>query len=584
MSRVIMNRNGMKLCGRTVIRTVATAVLISAILPLKSGRAQEPTVGVVLNDERAYDGFTLFAPLAHSNTYLIDNEGRLINSWESVFAPALSVYLLEDGSLLRAGDPGGNDTFTAGGDGGLVERFDWDGNLTWQFRYSNERHRLHHDIEPLPNGNVLMIAWELKTATEVHVAGGDTTLLSEGELWPDHIIEVQPTGPTDGEIVWEWHLWDHLIQDFDSTKANFGVVEDHPELVDINFLNNGRADWNHTNAVNYHPKLEQIVLSTPTLNEIWIIDHSTTTEEAAGHTGGNSGKGGDLLYRWGNPRVYRLGTRADQKLFFQHDAQWIEPDVPGAGNILIFNNGGDRPEGSFSTVDEIVTPIEKNGSYTRSPDLPFGPMEPFWSYRAENPSDFFSRVISGAQRLPNGNTLICSGVTGTFFEVTQEKEIVWRYINPATRNGIVAQGDTIPVVDGSHTNPVFRCTRYGRDFPGFVDKDLTPGLHIEDLATFVEHSEPVPEKFALFQNYPNPFNPATTIRYDLNQDVFVTLKIYNLRGQEIRTLVEADLQPGTQSVIWDGRDRHGHPVASGIYLYRIQAGDFHQVKKMSLLR
>ncbi len=325
-------------------------------------------------------------------------------------------------------------------------------------------------------------------------------------------------------------------------------------------------------------------MSTPTLNEIWIIDHSTTTEEAAGHTGGNSGKGGDLLYRWGNPRVYRLGTRADQKLFFQHDAQWIEPDVPGAGNILIFNNGGDRPEGSFSTVDEIVTPIEKNGSYTRSPDLPFGPMEPFWSYRAENPSDFFSRVISGAQRLPNGNTLICSGVTGTFFEVTQEKEIVWRYINPATRNGIVAQGDTIPVVDGSHTNPVFRCTRYGRDFPGFVDKDLTPGLHIEDLATFVEHSEPVPEKFALFQNYPNPFNPATTIRYDLNQDVFVTLKIYNLRGQEIRTLVEADLQPGTQSVIWDGRDRHGHPVASGIYLYRIQAGDFHQVKKMSLLR
>ena len=104
---------------------------------------------------------------------------------------------------------------------------------------------------------------------------------------------------------------DHLIQDFDASKANYGEVAEHPELIDLNFrlseTTNYRdpSDWIHSNGIDYNPELDQIVLSPSNFSEVWIIDHSTTRTEAAGSNGGNSGKGGDLLYRWGNPRAYR---------------------------------------------------------------------------------------------------------------------------------------------------------------------------------------------------------------------------------------------------------------------------------------
>ena len=104
-------------------------------------------------------------------------------------------------------------------------------------------------------------------------------------------------------------------------------------------------DWNHTNSVAYNAALDQIMLSVHSFHEIWVIDHSTTTAEAAGSTGGKRGKGGDLLYRWGNPVVYHAGKVSDQQLFGQHHAHWIPPGRPGAGNLLVFNNGSRRPGG-----------------------------------------------------------------------------------------------------------------------------------------------------------------------------------------------------------------------------------------------
>jgi hypothetical protein len=246
---------------------------------------------------------------------------------------------------------------------------------------------------------------------------------------PDHVIEVKPTGPTTGDIVWEWHLWDHLIQDFDPRQNNYGVVTDHPELVDINF-GKENMDWNHINSIDYNEEFDQIILSSYGQDEIWIIDHSTTTEEAAGHTGGNSGKGGDILYRWGNPQAYRAGDLNDKKLFGQHDAQWIESGCPGEGNILVFNNGENRPNGKYSSIDEIVPPVDANGSYFYTPGNAYGPEEPIWIYTAENPTDFYSYRLSGAHRIPNGNTLVCDGPHGYFFEVTLDKELVWEYTNP----------------------------------------------------------------------------------------------------------------------------------------------------------
>jgi hypothetical protein len=376
-------------------------------------------------------GQILFSPMVSSVTYLIDRNGNITHTWPSGYFPGEAVYWLNDGTILRTirvGVSPGN-----GGVGGGVQKIQWDGSITWDFRYNTNGYLSHHDIEPLPNGNILMIAWETKTSAEAVAAGRNPSTISGNTLMPDHIIEVRPTGPTSGDIVWEWHVWDHLIQDYDSSKENYGLVADHPELVDINYVTASAglsSDWLHCNSVDYHEAFDQILISVHNFNEIWVIDHSTTTQQAAGHTGGNSGKGGDLLYRWGNPLAYQQGSSSDQQLFSQHDATWIAPGCPGAGNILIFNNGANRPGGSYSSVDEIVPPVNATGQYTREPESPYGPSSPLWSYTSDPLSSFYASYISGAQRLPDGNTLICDGPAGRFFEVTPGKETVWQYINP----------------------------------------------------------------------------------------------------------------------------------------------------------
>ena len=438
------------------------------------------TVGLFKNSPKAFPGYTLFAPKHHTLIYLMDNQGRAVHSWKSEYEPGQSVYLLENGNLLHCCFTR-NKGFTRGGEGGRLEEFDWDGNLVWEFEYSTDQYLSHHDVKPLPNGNVLMLAVEKKTYEECLAAGFSPRMMRDRQLFPEYFIEVQPTRPKGGKIVWEWHVWDHLIQDNDPTKANYGDVAEHPELIDVDC--NGRpvpAFWNHGNSIAYNAKLDQIVLSARGCNEIWVIDHSTTTKEAAGHTGGKSGKGGDLLYRWGNPAAYGRGTTRDRQLFQQHDAQWIPDGHPGAGHLLIFNNGLDR---GYSTVVEIVPPMDERGNYTIAPGKPFGPARPVWEYKATNPTDFYSSEISGAHRLPNGNTLICAGVRGKFFEVTPAGETVWEYVNPVVHNGILAQGEIAGLDHRGHSwNAVFKIHRYPIDYPGLAGKDLTPMGPIEQPA------------------------------------------------------------------------------------------------------
>jgi hypothetical protein len=402
----------------------------------------------------AFIGYTLFSPEYSKTTFLIDKQGKIVHTWESNYIQGLGLFLLENGDLLRTTLSYNNPVFVAGGVTGSVELYDWNGTIQWEYNYSNNQHCLHHSIKILPNGHILMVGWEYKTAEEAIAAGRDPDSLPIGELWPDHVIEVERSGSSGGTIVWEWHVWDHLIQDYDSSKANYGVVGDHPELVDINYgIYEGkeRADWNHINSIDYNENFDQILLSARHQHEIWVIDHSTTTEEAAGHTGGNSGKGGDLLYRYGNPDIYGAGDKNDQRLFGQHDAQWIPIGYPGQGHILLFNNGQGRPEGQYSSVDELIPPVDENGSYYLEPGTAYGPEELVWSYTAKNPLDFYAGYLSSAQRLPNGNTLICDGDHGIFFEVTPEEKTVWNYRN------------TIP---NPIANQVFKILCYAPDYPG----------------------------------------------------------------------------------------------------------------------
>jgi hypothetical protein len=444
--------------------------LLIVILPLTLD-AQNQTVGLFQYDSASFEGYTLFSPIGSQATYLIDNYGRLVHSWESEYIPNLSVYLLENGDLLRSSKTQDGITMEGG-----VQILAWDGTVVWEFPFFGTDYIQHHDIEPLPNGNILLLVSEDKTYAEAVAMGRDPALMNDTILSPEYIVEVAQTGPTSYNIVWEWHFWNHLIQDFDSTKTNYGAVAEHPELLDINYAKHSRADWIHANAVAYNPELDQIAISSRTLNELYIIDHSTTSAEAAGHSGGNSGMGGDILYRWGNPRSYGAGTEQNQKFFAEHDVQWIKPGLPGEGHLLIFNNGADRPGGKYSTVEEIVPPIDEYGNYQQpDPGTPFGPAGPIWIYQAHNPTSFYCDNISGAQRLPNGSTLICSGPNGLFFEVTPDGDIIWEYKNPVTNVGILEQGEPL----GGKANSVFRCYRYASDYPGLIGKDLTPGALIE---------------------------------------------------------------------------------------------------------
>lgn len=546
-----------------------------------SGTLPERTVGLMLREEGAYEGYTLFAPLSWNVTYLIDMDGRQVHSWPGDYYPGNSVYLLENGHLLHTCNMN-NAKFTGGGTGGRVQEVDWDGNVIWEFEYSTTAHCQHHDVEFMPNGNILMIAWEYKSNIEAIEAGRDTSLLVDNELWPDHIIEVNPA--TD-EIVWEWHVWDHLIQDFDAIKANYGVVQDHPERIDINYTHGPGADWNHLNGIDYNEELDQIIVSSRELSEFWIIDHSTTTQEAADHIGGNSGQGGDLLYRWGNPRVYNMGGIIDQKLFFQHDTQWIASDLPGANHILVFNNGDNRPGGNYSSVDELDPPMTQDGQYIRTGGQTFGPDDLVWTYYADPVENFYSSYISGAQRFVNGNTLICSGANGRLFEVTENGTLVWEYINPVTNDGPVTQGDPIPEVNNRKSNNVFRAYRYDSDYPGLQDKILTPGDFIEGYPTaVVSQDSRVINKFKLHQNFPNPFNPVTAIGYQLSSTCFVKLDILNILGQTVKTLVSEVKPAGKYSIVWDSNNDSGHPVKSGVYFYRLTTGDQIQIRKMTLLK
>ncbi len=477
-----------------------------------------PPRGLRENKPEAFQGYTLFAPLMSGTTFLVDMKGEVVHRWETKTAP-MSVELLADGTLLRMARINENPVFFGGGIGGRIQELDRDGNVKWDYVLSNDKMCMHHDIERLPNGNILAIAWEFLSRDEAIALGRDPEQTDGRGFWPDCVLEIKPTRPSGGEIVWEWHAKDHFVQDRDPSKPNHGAIADHRGRFDINYNPPVRkpatdedkkkeeekqrqmkalgyaggdegeeeeeapttprlkwaGDWMHTNGVHYEPTSDLVILSSPRFSELFVIDHSTTTAEARTEKGGRFGKGGALLYRYGNPMNYGAGTEADRRLFEQHDPQWIPAGLPGAGHVTVFNNGGGRPEKEFSSVDEIVLPFDAKRGFAYEPKKPFGPSAPVWSY--SDPENFYSFFISGCQRLPNGNTLICAGKDGRFFEVTKDSKIVWEYLNPyggeipASFGNAAPKGDPPPKVEPI---AVFRATRIAPNHPGLIALGIGP--------------------------------------------------------------------------------------------------------------
>ena len=370
---------------------------------------------ILLSD--VYEGYTLItniggAPGIEFKSDLINNNYEIINSWDHTDRPFGIAYLSSD-SILTVGYKGdfGNNILPR------IIQFDWWNSMIVDIELNVENFEPHHDIELMPNGNILLIGWETKSPEETLQAG---KIDNSQDFKPDKIIEIEIINNNSFEIVWEWCAWDHLIQDFDPSKNNYGVIADNPGLVDINLvgIGPGFGDWMHTNSISYNSQLDQIVLSVRHLCELWVIDHSTSTQEASGHSGGNSGKGGDIIYRWGNPQNYDRGIGTDQRLDAQHGIVWIDDGYPGEGNFLIFNN---RNAENSSAVIEIIPPID-NYQYILNQNDSYGPIN-FDLIEF----DYFSLNQSGAFRLLNGNTIITISQEDKIIELDNNENIVWEY-------------------------------------------------------------------------------------------------------------------------------------------------------------
>lgn len=416
--------------------------------------AQElTTIGVRYFNPNVSGGYTLFTPEKNNNVFLINNCGEVINKWEFTERPGATCYLLNNGDLLRAGKKS-------------LEIRDWDNNIIWSFSMESIGNQ-HHDIEPLPNGNILCVVTDLYTNDEILMHGRKPDLIEKNSFKLDKIIEIKPLANNTAEVVWEWRFIDHLIQDFDDSKLNYGNVKDHPELIDINYYTENLivSDFSHVNGIDYNKELDQILISARHLNEIYIIDHSTTTEEAKGNTGGNSKKGGTILWRWGNPQVYRQGTIENQNLYLQHDAKWVEKDYLDEGMISVFNNGGDG-SGNYSSF-HLLNPSISNQNYVMNNNK-FLPLNFEWTWEGSILDEtVLEGKKSGGHFLPNGNFIICETSKGQFSEINKEGEVLWVYKNP-TGISIFNQND-MPT-----SNSIFRAEKYPVSFFNFSQFKIRP--------------------------------------------------------------------------------------------------------------
>ena len=473
-------------CRPLVMAGLAALAAVSVIQSTATERqAPAGTIqfGLIRNDPGAAAGYTLFDS-AHGPVFLIDNAGHMVHRWTMPEYGTFAVAELHPNGHLMVllPDPGTCDPM-----GGGVAWLRPDGEVAWRYMPAD---CTHHDQLLLPNGNVLLLVGSTKSREEMIAAGADPALVHPDGLGVDHLIEVRPEPPSGGEVVWRWSPWDHLVQDFDPDKPNYGRPADHPGRIDLNFLlpaiaNSKWTDWTHANAIDYHAEADHVLFLPRHFSELWVIDHSTTAEESAGRSGGRHGRGGDLLWRWGNPRAHGAGTAADQRLFWPHAAHWIPAGLPGAGNILLFNNGdefdGSGLRRSHSEVLELAYPLgdAKFGAWPAGEPHP--PSTATWRYAANPPREFVSHRMSNAQRLGNGNTLIVSGFQNTLFEVTPQGREVWRYVPPVVHGERLLPSDPAPCKFWSERakrafceNAVYRAFRYPPTHAGLKALDLAP--------------------------------------------------------------------------------------------------------------
>jgi hypothetical protein len=566
------------------------------------------------DESKAYNGYTLFGTAG--KTYLIDMEGHIINSWKIGTNPRLT--------------PGGTIYDAAGGDPSKSTTWlelDWNGNTVWTYTEKRLGYAPHHDFQKIYNTKLgdstfIYIANKSLTLQQCLEAGCDSTNSKNySTAQMDVIVEVDMKG----NVIWEWSFFDHVVQDLYPSKKNYGIVKDNIGKIDLNIKGNPvKSDWLHCNSFDYNEELDLIVINS-VHGEFYVIDHGNTfikNDPTTSISLAASSKG-DFLYRFGDPAKYdqgdppsvldnwEKGTNGHKQLGGSHNIQWIAPGLPGAGNLMVFNNGQNLLEltlqsyvmeinpylnSSGTNTGKFVNPPSAGYNSVNSPDKDLMKekknfsKQVVWSYSSKNNTTFFSTIGSSAQRLPNGNTLVCSDNSGHFFEVyPKDTSIVWEYINPVTRGGIKKIiTDNYPMY-----NSCFRVYRYTSNYPGLVGKKLTAGSTItgkspdyikpSDLLTSVEE-ENNDDYFFIKENnsmnYPNPFTPSTTIKFKIVNSENVKISIYSFEGNFIKELANQRFEAGMYELIWDGTDFNEHFLNSGTYFYTIESETKKETKSM----
>ena len=468
--------------------------ILSALTVLSQESLMIKTETRYWDNSRTTNGYTLFA--TRGTTFLIDFEGHVIHLWNIGTNPRFT----EAGTLLDAvgGNLSSQDSW---------KELDWNGNTLWQYTESRSNYHGHHDFVKIFNPKLgdstfIYIANKDLTAHQCLNAGCDPSHSYTGAQM-DAIVEVNRAGT----VIWEWWFFNHVVQDIDPTKSTYGIIANTPGRINLNIRGNPvKSDWLHCNSLDYNQDLDLIVVNS-VHGEFYVIDHGNTfiPNKPDSSITLAAGTAGDFLYRFGDPARYNKGdppsvldnwekaTAGNTQVGGSHDVQWIRSGLPGAGHFLLFNNDGNLFELTPQSYIEEINPYlnsagTNTGHFVNPPDAGYRVVNSpdanlmkekknvskqiVWMFSSKNNISFYSTMGSSAQRLPNGNTFVCSMNDGHFFEVApSDTSIVWEYVNPMTRVGIKkVKMDNYPTYNG-----VFRAYRYASDHPALAGHDLTPG-------------------------------------------------------------------------------------------------------------
>jgi len=430
-------------------------------------RPVRPAGLTVWDQELACPGYTLYChEQGAQSVILLDMRGEPVHTWEVGLPPSYA-ELLPNGHLLLLGYLPDLDV-PQKGQARIIMELSWDGKVLWEFRDLN----VHHDFARLPNGNTLllcrefipkniaknvkgglsgkyfnlkMVANEVSKRLKLMVTVDENNMATDNETYVRRLIRKITKFVMDGDGI---NIGRPIKTILKYAKYALAGIEININMVGDSFVEvtpdgdkiwewHGyehldtdediicplchRMEWTHANSCQPLPNGDILTTFRQT-HTVAIVDRKT----------------GDFRWKWGK-----------DELGHPHD-----PTILHNGNVLLFDNG------------MHVNPLPRS----RVLEIDIKTNEIVWSYQGDGLLDFFSPIISGAQRLSNGNTLICEGNTGRLFEVTHSGDIVWEFFNPSYIHGNAMGKMHDPIV----YNWVFRARRYPPDFPAFIDKELTP--------------------------------------------------------------------------------------------------------------